>query len=251
MSDWEIIHKDYDADGELSSLLVLEDGEPTQKNAIPENVLLYIHGLRDFLVGNEVIELEGGVHVASREEGYVLVVDGNLVEIPPKENERFLNYVKEYMDGEKPVSVFRDLHANIIKDQVRRPVVSALRHTFGEKKFEIQPQGNGWLIEDMFLVDWNANVYTKEDDPEEGDYIRGSGGVVKTDKSYEFIQLRGPDPDPKTVNIGGESITLTEQEMVFLSKVMWLLGRNKYHPDEPFWKHVEKELGDDDEMPEW
>lgn len=250
MSDWEIIHKDYDADGELSSLLVLEDGEPTQKNAIPENVLLYIHGLRDFLVGNKVIELEDGVHVASREEGYVLVVDGNLVEIPPKENERFLNYIKDYMDGETSVGVFKDLHADIIKDQVRRPVVNALRHTFGEKKFDIQPQGNGWLIEDMFLVDWNANVYTKEDDPEEGDYIRGGGGVVKTDKSYEFVQLRGPNPDPKEVNIGGERVMLTEQEMVFLSKVMWLLGRHKYHPDEPFWKYVEEELGDD-RIPEW
>ena len=247
MSDWEILHRDHDRDGNLTSLLVLEDGEPTQKNAIPENILLYEHGLKDFFEGDNLLQFSESVYGGSRAgEGYILVVDGDLIEIPPRKDHDFLQAIADILDEDRGPQALRDIHQDIIAGQVRRHIINNLTHSFGKKAFDIQVQGNGWLIEDAFLVDWNANIYTKDDDPEDGDYIREFGsGITKTDKSYQFVELdigHGEEiPEAETVDIGEKSVTLTDKEMEFLAKVTWLLGRWKYHPDEAFWAHVENQ----------
>lgn len=84
-------------------------------------------------------------------------------------------------------------------------------------------------------------MYLRHNDPDEPDKRRGGGGITETDRSYEFVQLSlRRDIDPVEVSIGGDTYRLTEREMLFLSKVKWLLNRRHHHPDKPFWMYADK-----------
>jgi hypothetical protein len=249
-----IIDKSYNQEtGELQQFTIItDDGQPqlvkaNDKNVLlydPENELPFDDGLYGFLNGDDAILLSQNdpeviVAPTENEYCYVLRVGGNTIETTPRQAENVLSGVKSAaIDGdiEAIVSVYDDVIAN----QVRRPVVNKLLGTF-EKDDRIQQTGSGWLIDDFYLVDWEASMYTKNDDPDENDVMRSGSGVVETDRSYEFIEVSIPrEIDPIEVGIGGETFRLTEREMLFLSKVKWLLNRREHHADIPFWKWTDK-----------
>lgn len=239
--------------GDITQFTILDQrGQPTLKKATPENILLYDpadelpfeDGMSGFLSGNEALVLQEDdpvvmVAPTTNDYCYILRVRDNTVETTPKQAERVLRGIKDAaIDGD--VEGLIDLYDHIMSTQVRRGVVNALHETFDEA-FRINVTGNGWLIDDFYLIDWSASMYAKHDDPEEADKIRGGGGVTETDKSYEFVQLRlNRETEPVEVAIGGETYRLTEREMLFLAKVKWLLNRRDYHPDQPFWMFADK-----------
>jgi len=238
--------------GEIEQFTVIQDGQPDLKKGTPENILLYDpsdelpfeNGLYDFLEGGEALilsedEPELIVAPTGDEYCYVLRVNGNTVETTPKHSEQVLRGIKKAtIDGELEPLI--DLYDEIMSQQVRRHVINNLAQTF-EQDERIEQTTSGWLIDEFFLVDWSASMYTKHNDPDTPDVMRSGSGVVETDKSYEFVQLRlSRDIEPVSVGIGGESFRLTEREMLFLAKVRWLLDRREYHPDGEFWKNVDQ-----------
>ena len=239
--------------GDITQFTILDDsGQPTLKKATPENILLYDpadelpfdDGMSGFLSGSDALVLQEGdplvmVAPTGNDYCYILRVRDNTVETTPSQAERVLRGIKDAaIDGE--VKELINLYDHIMSTQVRRGVVNALKETFDED-FRISTTGEGWLIDDFFLIDWSASMYAKHNDPDEADVIRGGSGVKETDKSYEFVQLRlNRETDPVEVAIGGDTFRLTEREMLFLAKVKWLLNRRDYHPDQPFWMFVEK-----------
>lgn len=244
---YEILDKSYDREsGELLSFLLLtEGGEPELKKATPENTLLYIHGLYEFLNGNEGVVLSEDdptimIAPTGGEQSFLLNVGGNVVETTPANAKDVLEGVKQAVEHGK-TSKIEDVHQEIVDSQVRRDVISPLIRTFDEdERKRIEEHSNGWLIDEFFLVTWEANLYARDDDADSDDYQRGGGGVVETDRSFELVQLRGArDLDSVTVSIGGRSIELSEREMLFLTKVKWTLHRRKYHPDTPFWDYID------------
>lgn len=239
--------------GEISQFTILDNtGQPSLKTASPENILLYDpadelpfeDGLSGFLSGNEALVLQDSdpvvmVAPTNNEYCYILRVRDNTVETTPNQAERVLGGIKDAtINGD--VSELINLYDHIMSTQVRRDVVNALHDTFSQQE-RIVKGGNGWLIDDFFLVDWSASMYAKHDDPDEKDVIRGSGGVRETDRSYEFVQLNlNRETEPVNVVIEGEPYKLTEREMLFLAKVKWLLNRREYYPDRPFWMFIER-----------
>lgn len=276
MKDFTIADKSYNQEtGELQQFLVFwSGGEPELKRASAENVLLFDpedelpfeNGMYEFLNGQQALLLSENPEVlvapTGNEYAYILRVRGNTVETTPQQAEEVLQGVLEVAKDEGPDRLL-DLYNEIMSTQVRRHVINALHQTFDEpERIEVAP--NGWLIDDYYLVDWNASLYTKDDDPDEGDYVRSGGSAVQKDDSYEFVQLRmgraERDADPITVTLNGEQYRLTEREMLFLGKVKWMLNRRYYHPDEPFWmkadqhasvdwKTGEPESDDEDDQP--
>jgi len=246
------VSRDDDSD-EITQFLILgDDGQPATKVASPENLLLYDPddelpfegGMYDFLSGDSALRLSEEPKVvvgqAGDEYSYVLNIDGNAVETTPTQADELLQGVYDAI-AKDDVSKLSDLHAEIIKNQVRRNIVNILAQTFEERhRIEIVP--NGWLVDDFYLVDWNAKMYAKNDDPEEGDYVRSGTDTVQKDDSYEFVRLNHSlnQSDTVTVTIDGTEYSLTEREMLFLSKIKWLLHRRHYHPDTPFWDYVDK-----------
>jgi hypothetical protein len=257
------VTRDNDTD-EITQFLILgDDGQPSTKVASPENLLLYDPadelpfdgGMYDFMSGDSALRLCNDPQISVGQSGdeysYVLNLDGNVVETTPAQADDLLQGVYDLIANDD-VSGLTSLHAEIIKNQVRRNIVNILAQTF-EEKHRIEIVANGWLVDDFYLVDWNAKMYTKDDDPEEGDYVRdrNSDTGVSKDDSYEFVRLshRINNADTAEVEIGGKNYTLSEREMLFLSKITWLLNRRHYHTDTPFWEFADKWATVEEEEP--
>jgi hypothetical protein len=250
----EVIDVSRDAEsGEITQFTILDEkGQPQLVKGTAENLLLwdpddelpFENGLYEFLSGQQALVLsedEPEIIVAptNNEYCYIIRVDGSTVETTPNQSERVLRSIKDAaIDGSTRslIEVYRD----IMDKQVRRSVVNALLSTFDGSE-RIKQTSRGWLVDDFYLVNWKASMYTRRNDPNEPDYKRESGGVKETDRSYEFVQLNlHRDIESVNVAIGGEQYRLTEREMLFLAKVKWLLNRRKHHPDQPFWMYVDK-----------
>jgi len=250
-----IIDKSYNRDtGELEQFTIIRDsGEPDLVKATPENVLLFDpedelpfeDGLHEFLSGQHALVLsdenpEVIVAPTNNDYCYILRVNGSTVETTPNQAERILSGIKEAPTGNKAVDSIVRLYEDIMENQVRRGVVNALIQTF-DKSDRVSKVARGWMIDDFYLVNWEASMYVKHDDPDEADYKRGGGGVTEVDKSHEFVNLtHSRDVNPIRVTIGNDSYRLTEREMLFLTKVKWLLNRREYHSDMQFWKWTDK-----------
>lgn len=246
MSNHDVADVSYDQDGNIEQFLLFIDGEPdtrrgTTKNILlfdPEDELPFDGGLHSFLNGENALKIgenpETIVAQSGDEYSYIISIDGDVIETVPKHAERFLKALRAALT-ENDTSKIIDLYQDIISDQVRRQIVNSIKHTFNESK-RINVTANGWLIDEFYLVDWNAKMYTANNDPDEDDFVR-DGDSVKKDKSYEFVRLRKSfgEVEEQNVVIDGSQYTLTEREILFLSKVTWLLDREHYHPDDPFW----------------
>lgn len=250
----QIIDRSYNKEtGELQQFTIIDDtGQPQLVKSTPENVLLYDpedelpfeDGMYKFLHGEKALvlqEKEPVIMVAptNNEYCYIVRVRDRTVETTPNQAERVLRSIKEAII-DRDMSGIISLHDEIVSTQVRRDVINRLVGTFDETE-RFTKANRGWLVDDFYLVNWEASLYTKHNDPDEGDYKRGGGGVRKVDESYEFVQLTlTRDVTPIEVSIDGSSIRLSEREMLFLSKIKWLLSRRQYHPDQPFWKWTDK-----------
>lgn len=249
----EILDVSRDNDtGEITQFLIIDEtGQPDTKIASPENMLLYDPvdglpfdgGMHDFLSGDSAIRLSEEPFVAVAQAGdeysYIVTIRNSTVETTPDQASDLLSGVYEAMASED-LSSLKSLHAHIMANQVRRNLVNMLVNTFNERD-RIDIVDNGWLVDGFYLVDWNAKMYTANDD--DGDnYIREGTETVKKDKSYEFVRFRGGtgNIDPSSVHIGSEEYMLSEREMLFLAKIKWLLHRRHFHPDKPFWKYVDR-----------
>lgn len=239
-----------DETGDPLSFLVMQDGEPMPKKATPENVLLYLHGLKEFLSGHHaVIVSEDGPEVIIAPTGndmaYLVRVNGSTVETTPSQASEILRGLKNAVEADTQtqrsaaIDEIKSVYDTIMAEQVRRWLVRAMMVTFDQQEQQrITEHNRGWLIDGFYLVDWNANLYTIEDDPEEDDYSVTGGTAQQVDRDYEFLRLTPQNnPQPQDVSVNDEDYRLSEREMLFLAKVRFMLDRRYYHPDEPFWKY--------------
>ena len=244
----EVLDISRDAEtGEMTQFTVLDQtGQPQLVKATAENILLYDpedslpfdDGLYGFLSGDKALVLSDDPEIiiapTNNQYCYVLRVRGNTVETTPKQAEDVLKGVKEAVIDED-ISRLDATFDEIMSNQVRRSVIGALLDTF-EDSDRIDITSRGWMIDDFYLVNWEANMYLRHNNPDTPDKMRSGSGVEETDRSYEFVQLRiGREIEPITIAINGDKYRLTEREMLFLAKVKWLLNRREYHPDKPFW----------------
>lgn len=259
-ADFEIIDKNRDREtGKLLSFLVMENGEPIPKKATAENVLLYEHGLKEFLSGNHAVIVSEAnpeliIAPTGNDMAYLLRVNGSTVETTPSQARKVLEGLKDAVEARN--SAERDaaigdivsVYDTIISTQVRRWLVRALKTTFTpQEQGRIQEISRGWLIDGFYLVDWNASLYSITDDPDEKDWSVGGGAAQQVDTSYEFLRLTPRNsPTPMEVTVNGNAYRVSEREMLFLSKVKFMLDRRFYHNDVPFWKYNDKLAGLDD-----
>lgn len=257
MSEFEILDRNRDKEsGELLSFLVIENGEPQLKRATSENILLYEHGMKKFLSGQHAVIVSDDnpeviVAPTGNDMAYLIRVNGSTVETTPKQASTMLESLKDAVEADNSIernnAIDRmvGLYDTIISTQVRRWLVRTLMTTFEPKERQrLTEDDRGWLIDGFYLVDWNANLYTIDDDHDEPDHKIGGGGTRTVDRTHEFLQLSpSKSPEPHEVSINGNSYRVSEREMLFLSKVRFMLDRRYYHPDKPFWGYTDKYAG--------
>lgn len=246
----EIIDINRDKEtGDPLSFLVMEDGQPIPKKATPENVLLYMHGLKEFLSGHHAVIVSDDnpeliIAPTGNDMAYLLKVNGSTVETTPAQASSVLEALKDAVEAdnstqrEAAVQSMVNVYDEIISTQVRRWLVRAMKTTFSDSEQQrISEHDRGWLIDGHYLVDWNANLYTIDDDPDSEDYRVSGGSATVSDKSFEFLRLTPENsPTAHAVSMNGDDYRLSEREMLFLAKVRFMLDRRYYHSDEPFWK---------------
>jgi|APHM01.1.fsa_nt_gi hypothetical protein len=252
----EVLDKSYNQEtGELQQFLILDEtGQPQLLKATPENILLHDpenelpleNGLHDVLNGDRSIVLQEDdplIMVAPTNDNYcfVLRVGDTTVETTPRQSEAVLEGLRDALIKDD-VSQLRDVFTKIISEQVRRDVIRAIMGTF-DQQHRLSQSARGWLVDDFYLVNWDASMYTQNHDPDSTDYVRdrANGGVSETNNSREFVRLQVPRERPNMmVTIDGKSIQLTDREMLFLTKIEWLLHRRENHSDLAFWKWTDK-----------
>jgi hypothetical protein len=239
--------------GELEQFTVLDaQGQPQLIKATKQNVLLYDpenkmpfdDGISGFFNDGEALmlsERDPELYIVPTEDDnrFAIYYDGKMVETMPKQSVDILEALYTAIideDIQDIISVYDD----IMSSQVRRNVINAIHPTF-EEGDRIEVRERGWLIDDLFLIDWSGSMYAKHDDPTEPDKIRKGDIVQPVDRSYEFVQLRTSlDITPVTIRIGDTRVRMTEREIMFLAKTRWVLNRREYHPDRPFWYYVDR-----------
>lgn len=232
---------------EVLAMLVHEESwsGPELVDGSSENVLLYIHELAEFLDGELGAVLSKEPHISVQRTAapsvYRIKVEDRPVESMPGQADDVLQALQEAIE-EGDVDPILDIYEDILDSQVRRELVNTLKDVLpniNEDRIEVTDRG--WLIDGYYVVDWTASVYVITDDPDEDDYEIQMGGVGKTEKDHEFVELTpGTKPERKQVKLNGEVTIVGEREMLFLSKVEWLLNRADYHPDSPFWRFNER-----------
>lgn len=235
--------------GELANMfLVKVNGETKPVKNTAKNKLLYKHGLYGFLYGggNDRKVLSDDPYVAVKP----LQTDGEYrvwhgaedmgVTVPPSKAERLLNGVVdaiEHNDLSRVESVYRD----ILNNQVRRQVINPLSIMYPQS--EVVPTDEGWVVRGLFKVTWEADVYLVGKDLDEGDYVRGGGGVTQTDEPQEFLTLEAQTvPEPKTVKITGQEYTLSELEMEFIAKIEYLLDFEEHIEDPSYIEVIKRQV---------
>lgn len=227
----------------LTILLQEDDSDTTFVDGSTENVLLYLHGMRDFLEGNTGALLSHdptiALKAASADSVYHITVEDRTVQSLPSQADDVLLALKATKeDGDLQPLV--DLHREIIDTQVRRDVVNRLLDPLPNLDSDrVTITSRGWVIDGFYVLDWTASLYVQSDDGEA--FRRGGGSVQSVDKSHEFVDLSlSNNPQRKLVKLDGEKILLGKKEMRFLSKARWLMERTKYHQDSTFWRYAEQ-----------
>jgi len=239
--------------GELEQFTVIDEGGQPQlitgsrENILlydPENKLPFDDGLRGFFESNEAIVLSDSnpeLILAPTVDmyRYIILYNGSTVETTPQQTESVLEALYDALTN-GDISGVLSVYDDIMSSQVRREVINALLSTFDQDD-RIDIHDRGWLIDNLYLVDWSASMYVKHDDPNEPDKIRTGSGIEVVDQSYEFMQLSSIVPiQPVNIILSGNEYRMTEREVWFLAKVKWLLHRRQYHPDKPFWYYVDR-----------
>lgn len=246
MKEYEILDKNTDKDGNLESFLIVwEDGEPELKNGSVVNELLFIDELYSFIGGETGVILNQDPFVAvqptEQERTYLVTVNDTTITSYPDTSSRLLEGVKEVIDGEGLDSILL-LHEELMQSQVRRGFINSLLETFTlEEQERIDLYSNGWLIDGMYLVNWDAELYQYNDSEEH--YEVGINGTVSVDTRHELVGVDTHESisDDVEIIVNDVSYNLTEKECKFLTKVKWLLGREEHHSDIPFWVNADKE----------
>lgn len=236
---------DINSSGSSVLSILIQENETEAPKLIDgsiENTLLYIHNMGRFLDGDEGALLSRDPHVSIKptdtESVYKITMGERTVENTPGEAGKVLQALRSAKE-DRDLHPLQELYKKIIDKQVRRDVMNDILEVLPSLDTNrVEVTEDGWLVDGFYVLDWEAGVYVDNDTEET--YMRGGGGVTTVDKSKEFVDLRqSQDNERKAIKLGGETILLGEQEMLFLKKARWLMQRTTYHPDESFWRYNE------------
>ena len=131
----------------------------------------------------------------------------------------------EYEDYTK----LKDVYNYVINNQVRRELVEMfLDHGSFADRDRVDVTDEGWVIDGMFLVTWEAKVYLYTDSWKEGSYDPRRSTQYEKPGEFVTIQPKYPDGTPKEyeprdIPVGNATITLGELELLFIDRVIWML----------------------------
>jgi hypothetical protein len=171
---------------------------------------------------------------------YVITVDGDERVVPNELESDALSAVRE-RDGE----ALGEIHQHVVDTQVRQSVVNEFHSEFidevemkmlatqdGEGEYEdvehernprVEVTDDGWIVDDTFIVQWNAENYLTTDIQV---HIRDGERTVEADESKQArnLSFSAIDGEKEVDSPTGITFTLDEREQKFLATVEILLN---------------------------
>jgi len=156
-------------------------------------------------------------------ETYTISTNGDKIIVPTRYEDDALRGLREE-DGEALLDVYEQVRA----EQVHEDVVNKFHSRFDTQSVEVTSEG--WVINDTFLVQWNAENYIVDDMTV---HVREGNDTVAIDDSKQARDLSFNLPETvETETPGGEGVTLGQREQEFLATVEVLLNPFEYLEDD-------------------
>lgn len=224
---------------------------PVQNN--PKNKLLYdrenfaINGksLYTILHANPdkriVISDEpyAAVSTSQFEESYRLWYDnpdGYMVKTPVSRAKDVLQGIIDTFE-DNDCSLLEDVYYDVLDNQVRREKVNLLLDpdlssaaSLPSDRIDILPEG--WLIDGMFLLTWDAEVYLYTENWRSGSYQPRTS--EQNEEPGQFMEVRPSSQsviEPREEEIFGDTVRFGEKECLFIYRATWFLDW-KHHLDD-------------------
>lgn len=146
--------------------------------------------------------------------------DDATVNVPQDKAVEVLQAIQADNTGEQLYWVYQD----ILDGQVRRGTVRQFLDRFDDDRIEVTE--DGWILDDTFLVDWDAENYLATDVTV---HNVGTGTATKVDESKQAVYLDlHADGSATETTPDGDDVLLTESEQEFLVSVEVLLYPEQY-----------------------
>lgn len=166
---------------------------------------------------------------------YTVAVDDDERAVPSEYVDDVLSAARND-DGQR----IAEVHAQIVATQVQQDVVNQFEERYVNEEArslammedeEYEPRvrvtRDGWVIDDTFIVQWNAENYLVNDIEV---HVRDGNRTVEADESKQArdLSFSAIDGEVTVENPDGDEVTLGEQEQQFLATVETLLYPHQY-----------------------
>lgn len=219
-------------------LLITIDGTTTYVNNTPKNKLLFdreqyavngkslytlLHGSDDTRI---VLDADPYVALAptQHEDVYRLwygTPERNSVRTPVERVADVLNGIIDVVE-DNDHDCLKGVYDHVINNQVRREVVGLFLDYNKLPTDRIEVMAEGWVIDDMFLVTWDTDVYLWTDTWKEGSYDPRSSQQYEQPGEFVTIEPQG-ELDPRDVRVGTQTYRFGKLERLFIYRVNWML----------------------------
>ena len=203
-----------------TSMLLQVDGKLIFKPNNEITRLRYLHGLHDFLsqplqsryLGDDVL-----VSSTYNENVFTIEWDGDLVQNPPSLAEDVLRALLDAIERNdtQPMKV---LFRRIKELRIREEIIEAIVHTVPSHR--IKYQKGSIIIDGIFRLEKNGHAYRCDNN------------------RHLCIVPKNKKIDPMIIRYKNRDISLSETEVLFLSKLFFLLAAEKHKNDFIFWNQV-------------
>lgn len=147
--------------------------------------------------------------------------DRNSVRTPVGRVEDVLNGIIDVVEDDEP-GRFQDVYDHVINNQVRREVVGLFLDYNKLPTDRIEVMAEGWVIDGMFLVTWDTEVYLWTDSWKEGSYDPRRS--TQYEQPGEFVTANPKEElEPMDLNVGTQTYRFGKLERLFIYRVNWML----------------------------
>lgn len=252
---------------DLSNMLLIEiDGRATHVSNTPKNKLLYdretyaVNGKSLYTLLHGADE---GERVVLNEDPYVAVApsqhenvyrlwygarDQYSVRTPVDRVEDVLRGIIDLVEDDDP-GTLADVYDQVINNQVRREIVGLFLDFEKLPTDRIDVLAEGWLLDEMFLITWDAEVYLFTESWKAGSYDPRS--AKQYEQPGEFLTITPTDDagnpvevEPQEIPLGDRTVRFGELEWLFIYRVRWMLDW-EHNLDDPAKVEVIKRTFDE------
>lgn len=145
----------------------------------------------------------------------------NDVLTPPSESKRVLEGIVDCTEYETHIPL-KDMHDDIMENQVNRSaLLNLLDNGFFEEE-RIEPKGDGFVIDDYFLLTWESKFHIFTEQWKEGAFTP-SGNPKEKPGEFREITVKN-DLDDCYMELNGVNYHMSEKEWVFVRRLQWILN---------------------------